>query len=46
MSGIILVDSAETFLQRPRCAPDADGVADPDSGDGDTPADSDPDPNA
>jgi hypothetical protein len=46
MSGIILVDSAETFLQRPACTPDADVDADPDSGDGDAPADSDSDPNA
>jgi hypothetical protein len=29
MAGIILVDSAETFLHRPRCASDPDGTGDP-----------------
>lgn len=41
MRGIILVDSAETFLQRPRCAPETGDPADPDSVERDAPADSD-----
>jgi len=40
MRGIILVDSTETFLQRPRCAPDTGGATDPDSDGRDAPADS------
>lgn len=39
MRGIILVDSAETFLHSPRCRSDADSAADPDTEDHGEPAD-------
>lgn len=39
MRSIILVDSAETFLQRPRCTPDNGGVMDTDSDGRTAPAD-------
>ncbi|TVP89569.1 MAG: hypothetical protein EA347_03990 [Thioalkalivibrio sp.] len=39
MNGIILVDSSETFLHRPRCAVDADDAAEPEEHD--EPADHD-----
>lgn len=44
MRGIILVDSAETFLQKPRCAPGTEDAGDSDSGSHDETADSEPDP--
>lgn len=44
MRGIILVDSAETFLQKPRCALDAEETGDPDSGSRYETADSESDP--
>jgi hypothetical protein len=46
MAGIILVDSAETFLHRPRCAPDSGETAAPDVDPHGEPIDSDSDSDA
>jgi hypothetical protein len=40
MAGIILIDSAETFLHRPRCVPDADGNGAPNTDEHAEPTDS------
>jgi hypothetical protein len=46
MAGIILVDSAETFLHRPRCASDPDGMGDRHADESGEPTDSDHDSDA